>query len=138
MRLFIRLKDGKPFEHPILERNLRMAFPSVDPNNLPDWLAEFKRVPRPEVGVYDVYEGVRYEFDGPMVTDVHTVRPMTLEEKTQKQDEIRAAWSENGFSSWVFDAEGGYFKPPLPYPDDGNIYRWDDESVSWVLEPQDL
>lgn len=34
------------------------------------------------------------------------------------------------FSSWVwFD---GKWSAPLPYPDDGGVYDWDEDSLSWV------
>ena len=30
MRLFIQIRDGQPFEHPIIEDNFREAFPDID------------------------------------------------------------------------------------------------------------
>ena len=34
--------------------------------------------------------------------------------------------------SWVRDGKGGWI-PPIPYPEDGDIYTWDEETVSWVV-----
>ena len=28
---------------------------------------------------------------------------------------------------------GGTWQPPVAYPSDGNKYKWDESSVSWVL-----
>lgn len=84
MELFIRIKNGQPFEHPILGENFKQAFPDVDVDNLPDWIVRFQRVKRPEVGIDEVYEGVTYEWDGDIIKDVHHVRPMTDEEKAAK------------------------------------------------------
>ena len=81
MKLFIKIQDGKPFEHPIMDENMRDAFPHIDQNNLPDTFAEFVRVAPPNIDRFEVYEGVTYEKVGNIYTDVHHVRPMTEEEK---------------------------------------------------------
>lgn len=132
MELFIRIKDGQPFEHPILGDNFRQAFPTVNVNNLPPEFARFERIAPPSMGVYEVYKGVTYECEGGIYKDVHHVRAMTLEEKTAKQNAIKVAWAEDGFSSWVFDEETCSFNSPIPYPDDGKPYWWDEEIISWV------
>lgn len=133
MRLFIRLQDGQPFEHPITEENFCQAFPKVDLNNLPDWIAEFERVETPVPSVYEVYEGVTYEWVDAIVKDVHHIRPMSIEEKTAKQDAVKVKWAQNGFPSWVFNEETCGFNPPVPYPTDGQRYSWNEETTSWVL-----
>ena len=35
MNFYIRIVDGKPFEHPLSEENLMQVVPNFDPNNLP-------------------------------------------------------------------------------------------------------
>ena len=74
MELYIRIKDGQPFEHPILGDNFRQAFPDIDTNNLPLEFAKFTRVPRPVLGANEVYEGCTYAWSGDLITDVHHVR----------------------------------------------------------------
>lgn len=132
MELFIRIRDGQPFEHPILGGNFRQAFPNVDINNLPPEFARFTRVEMPVVGVYEVYEGVTYERNEDGFIDVHHVRPMTTEEKTAKQNAVKAQWAENGYASWVFDEATCTFNPPVPMPQDGKPYQWDEATTSWV------
>lgn len=132
MELYIRIIDGAPFEHPIFSDNFREAFPDVDTNNLPSHFARFVRLPVPSYGIYDVYDGCTYEWEGASVTDVHHVRAMTDEERTAKQDAAKALWAENGYPSWVFNEETCSFDPPTPYPQDGNAYRWDEETTAWV------
>ena len=138
MNLYIQLKNGLPFEHPILEDNFRQAFPHIDVNNLPPAFAKFERVEQPSVGVYEVYEGVTYEKFGDVFKDVHHIRPMTAEEKTAKQNAIKAQWAENpGWTSWIFDEETCSFKPPVPRPIDGKPYRWDEATTSWIeIKPE--
>lgn len=37
------------------------------------------------------------------------------------------------FASWVLNDESCLWEPPVPYPDDGQMYRWDEATVFWVL-----
>ena len=133
-QLFIRLQDGVPFEHPILEDNFKAAFPDVDVDNLPSTFAKFVRVAPPVVGVHKVYEGVAYDRDGDVSTDVHHVRPMSQHEIDEKQNEVKALWAIHGFASWVFDETTCVYKAPVAKPNDGQLYRWDENTVSWVQE----
>ena len=91
LELYIQVKDGQPFEHPIFADNFKLVFPDVDVNNLPaDRFAKFIRVAQPEIGVYEVCEGPSYEWFGDVVKDVYSVRPMTDEERAQKDVELAA------------------------------------------------
>ena len=132
MELYIRIVDGQPFEHPIIDENFRQAFPDVDTNNLPPTFARFTRVPEPAYGVYEICEGCTYEWDGDIVTDVHHVRDMTIEEKNAKQEEVKSNWAENGYASWVFNEDTCSFDPPTPRPTDGEPYVWDEDTTNWV------
>jgi hypothetical protein len=38
--------------------------------------------------------------------------------------------------SWVGDLATMSWQPPVPYPQDGNFYQWDEPTVSWVLVTQ--
>jgi hypothetical protein len=94
LELYIQIRDGQPHEHPIFADNFREAFPDVDTENLPDTFAKFIRVGAPVLGTYEVHEGVTYQwFDG-VVKDVHSVRPMTDEERAVRDVEIATAQAE--------------------------------------------
>lgn len=139
MRLFIQVRNGQPFEHPITEENLRLVFPEIDVDNLPPEFAIFVRVPPPEfLGPYEVYEGVTYERCEKGFMDVHHVRQMTDAEKLEKQNSVKTFWDENGFPSWIFNEETCSFDPPIPCPEGEEIYIWDEESKTWqkLLIPQ--
>jgi hypothetical protein len=88
LELYIRIRDGQPHEHPIFADNFRDAFPDVDTENLPDTFAKFIRVDAPVLGTYEVYEGVTYQWVNDVVKDVHSVRPMTDEERSAKDVEL--------------------------------------------------
>jgi hypothetical protein len=133
MNLYIQIENGKPINHPIMEDNLKQAFPEMDLNNLPETFARFERIISPEVGVYEVSEGITYEWVDGIVKDVHHIRAMTLEERTAKQDAAKDEWQQQGgFASWIFNEEMCYFEPPIPYPADGKIYVWAESTTSWV------
>ena len=138
MKLYIRIKDGQTFEHPIFEDNFREAFPDVDVDNLPDEFAHFERVAPPTLGVYEVYEGTSYgHVVGKLYADVHHVRQMTNEEITAKQEAVKAEWAaaNNGFNSWNFSDALCKYVAPAAYPEDGNQYVWRESDLSWVLVP---
>ena len=50
---------------------------------------------------------------------------------------IGYSWDGTGFAppqpypSWTLD-ENYVWQPPTPYPDDGNLYEWDEDTTSWV------
>jgi hypothetical protein len=39
---------------------------------------------------------------------------------------------EKVYASWVFDEELCQWKAPIPYPENGKPYVWDEDSVSWI------
>lgn len=36
------------------------------------------------------------------------------------------------FRSWVLDAESCQWVSPVPYPNDGQFYLWDEDTTSWI------
>ncbi len=50
---------------------------------------------------------------------------------------IGYSWDGTGFAppqpypSWSLD-ENYVWQPPTPYPDDGPVYEWDEDTTSWV------
>lgn len=36
------------------------------------------------------------------------------------------------FPSWTLDEATCTWVPPVPYPTDGNLYRWDEDAGAWV------
>lgn len=41
------------------------------------------------------------------------------------------------YSSWTLDESIANWTAPVPYPEDGLSYSWDEERLSWVLVPED-
>lgn len=39
------------------------------------------------------------------------------------------------FNSWVLDENTCSWNPPIPMPTDGKMYKWNEETISWVVVP---
>ena len=89
MELFIQIRDGQPFEHPILGSNFREAFPHIDVNNLPPEFARFERIECPDQATTFQVDVVSYQWVNGIVKDVWSVRDMTAEERAAKIEKIR-------------------------------------------------
>ena len=37
------------------------------------------------------------------------------------------------FNSWVLNEDSCLWEPPVAYPDDGEMYSWDEDTTSWQL-----
>ena len=49
-------------------------------------------------------------------------------------DPVRDAFiSPKCFDSWILNEQTCQWEAPVPYPDDGNIYYWNEETLSWYL-----
>jgi hypothetical protein len=38
------------------------------------------------------------------------------------------------YPSWLLNAETCRWQSPVPYPEDGNLYIWDEATQSWVVQ----
>lgn len=48
-------------------------------------------------------------------------------------DEVRDAFiPPQPFPSWVLDEDTCLWEPPTPMPTDGQMYQWDEPTLSWV------
>jgi len=129
MELYIQVRNGQPFEHPIFGDNFRHAFPGIDVDNLPPEFAVFQRVPQNVTpGPFEVAE-VSYQWFDKIVKDVWSVRPMTDQEKAAKIAEYQ---SNKPFPSWTLNEETLTYSAPTPKPQDGKLYRWDEPTLSWI------
>ena len=52
--------------------------------------------------------------------------------------EVGGSWNgsifipKKDFPSWVYDSNTNQWNPPTSHPNDGNAYKWDEESLSWI------
>ena len=36
------------------------------------------------------------------------------------------------FPSWILNNQTWLWEAPVPYPNDGKLYRWDEDTTSWI------
>ena len=89
MQLYIQIKDGVAFEHPIMEDNFLQAFPDVDVSNLPPELAKFTRFECNVVCEKFEVPDVRYIQNGDTWEDGWYCREMTETEKNDTTENER-------------------------------------------------
>lgn len=95
MELFIEMREGLPYGHPILEENFREVYPDVDTQNLPSNFAKFVRTAPPSsVGMFEVEEST-YQVVGDVVTDVWTIRPLEGEQYAMRVDMLRRSLEDD-------------------------------------------
>ena len=138
MNLYIETQDGQTINHPAFEDNLLQAFGAI-----PAHWEPFTRVERPTPGVYQLLESdeaVYAKVDG-VWTDVWTVRDMTAEEKTAKQQATRDAFNTRpqaeNWSAWTLDEATCTMVPPIPRPEPvkGKIVFWSGADANWKEAP---
>lgn len=136
MELYIQIKDGQPFEHPMLAENVRQVFPHVDLNNPAPDFARFVRVDSPRIGEYEIYEGCTYEQVNGFYVDVHHVRPMTDTERAEVDArKLEALKANPPGPNWVWSEEKQKWDSP-PRPTSGGPWRFDPQALNWVLAPE--
>ena len=124
------MRNGQPYEHPVMEENMRQLFPEHDLAIAPDGFSHFTRVPQPVLGVYEKIDS-SYESDGVGgFKDVWHTIPLSDEEKTEK---IAVTKQNSPYPSWIFVEETCTMNPPVEYPEDGKRYQWDEEETNWIM-----
>ena len=50
-------------------------------------------------------------------------------------DSVRDAFiPPQPYESWTLNEDTCLWDSPVPYPNDGNLYTWDESTTSWILE----
>lgn len=138
MNLYIKTENGQIKNHPAYEDNLMQAFGEIPEN----WEL-FVRVKRPVPGVYQLLESdesVYAKVDG-VWTDVWSLRDMTAEEKTAKQQavitEFNTREQAENWSAWTLDEATCTMVPPIPFPKPvgGTVVMWSGADANWKEVP---
>ena len=138
MNLYIETENGNPINHPAFEDNLMQAFGSI-----PERWEPFTRVEQPIPTVYQILESdepVYTKIEG-VWTDVWSLRDMTAEEKSTKQQAVRDAFNTreqaSNWSAWTLDEATCTMQPPIPRPDpvEGVLVFWCGADNAWKEAP---
>jgi len=138
MKLYIETENGQTKNHPAFEDNLLQAFGSI-----PEHWEPFTRVERPVPTIYQILESdepVYTKVDG-VWTDVWSLREMTAEEKTAKQQTVITAFNNrdqaSNWSAWTLDEATCTMVPPIPRPEtvEGVLVFWCGADNAWKEAP---
>lgn len=91
----------------------------------------------------DVYKQTSYNTRGGVHYNAQTGEPSADQSKALRKnyagvgfiyDEARDAFiAPQPYPSWVLDEDSCLWEAPVPRPDDGALYRWDEEAGDWVI-----
>lgn len=118
MNLYIETENGSCKNHPAFEDNILQAFGSI-----PSHWEAFVRVEKPTPNVYQILESdiAVYSKVNGVWTDVWSLRDMTAEEKTAKQQAAIASFNErdqaSNWSAWALDEATCTMQAPIQRPD---------------------
>lgn len=136
MNLVIKIENGEPVNHPILEENLRTLIPDLDIDNLPEGYARFVRKPYPELDNLKMVERTNYVIDpvlstqiNKVWTDEYIIRDLTEEEMLELVDNETKLRNEK----MAKDSNA-----PYPAPEDGNLYVWSSRLNQWIIKPDNF
>jgi hypothetical protein len=90
----------------------------------------------------DVYKRTSYNTHGGIHYDPNTNQPSEDQSKAFRKnyagvgyvyDEFRDAFiPPKPFPSWVLNEQSCLWESPIPMPNDGKMYIWDENTQSWV------
>jgi len=52
-------------------------------------------------------------------------------------EELDAFIPPKPYESWILNETTYSWEAPIPYPEDGGVYAWNEETTSWILVPND-
>ena len=136
MNLYIETENGLTKNHPAFEDNLLQAFGSI-----PAHWEPFTRVERPTLTAYQLLENQEaiYTKVNGTWTDTWSIRDMTAEEKTAKQQATITAFNEqeyaSNWSAWALDEDTCTMQPPIPRPTSVQNMLWCGADNNWKEAP---
>lgn len=125
--------QGNSINHPIEENNLLAHLGIGNPNIIPlDKYQPFERLQPPEIESFEYYTVTYQKRPDGVWTDVFEIHELTREEYLQFLNET----NPNGgkpYPSWILSEDYSTWLPPVPYPEDGQNYVWNENELKWDL-----
>ena len=95
----------------------------------------------------DVYKQTSYNTRGGVHYNPETGEPSEDQTKAFRKNYAGLGWyfdedrdafiPPKPFESWVLDEDTCLWVAPVPYPEDGESYTWDEDAGDWVAVPND-
>lgn len=128
--LYIKVENDQIIGHPVTLENLQLIYQPFDISNPPDNYLPFNRGSYPVTSSpYEVHEA-KYVLSSNVVNEIYETRQMTDDEKQKLWDQ---ELYNKPYSSWILDKNTCIWCPPVPYPEDGNKYYWNEDDLNWKL-----
>ena len=119
MSHFAEIKDGIVQRVIVIEQNVLDSGNWGDPNN---WIQTS----------YNTRGGIHYAPNS-NTPDGGVALRKNYAGKGYTYDQTRDAFiAPQPFPSWLLDEDTCLWDAPIPRPDDGKMYRWDEDTTSWV------
>lgn len=132
-KLFMRVVNGRPIDHPQSEYGMKILFPpdqypnyDYTANILPQEYYPLEILAQPHIQAFQKLN-LTYEFLGDKVRDVWTVVDMNYDDRLVRLAELE---SIKPYPSWVLDEVNSNWIAPVAKPD-GN-YTWSEEQLNWI------
>jgi len=133
MKLFMRVLQGRPIDHPQSEYGMKILFPPTEYpeydyiNSIPPGYYPLEILEQPHINCFEKLT-LTYEFLGDKVRDVWSVHQMNEKERAERLEELE---SIKPYPSWILNEITSDWEAPVLKPETGN-YTWSEESKSWV------
>lgn len=143
--LFIKIgSNNRPESHPILEQNLIDMIRDFDPLNPPEGFVKFVKTPVPELGVYERYAYLDYEYSPELSKkygqetwhEVHHISTLSINERNKIIDKFKKL--NPLLKDWIYDEKEHILVPPVPKPNDGKEYFWNVDVKAWQQNKPEL
>lgn len=133
MDFYIKIENGLSVNHPVALDNLKNLHGEDFEDNY-EQLGYLPCILGPAIGSGSPFVVITpvYTIEGNVVTTTQVARNMTAEERSQTIEHYKEI-SPKEYPSWVFDEGQCIYVPPVEYPNDGNIYQWDEQTTNWIL-----
>lgn len=120
---YVKVIDNNIASQPMSESEIIKQYGNVD-NTFKLYVAESI----PTLSPFEVIDNKTVEIVDDVAKDIWHVRPMTDEEKQKKIADLEASIPP----SWTVDMTTGAFISPHPYPTDGRLYNWNENTKMWI------
>lgn len=132
MDFYIRIENNTPTGNPVALDNLKNLHGEDFEDNFEN-LGYLPCILGPAIGSGSPFVVISpvYTIEGNVVVTTQSARNMTTEERIQTIAHYKDI-TPKPYNSWVFNEDECIYEPPTPHPVDGNAYRWDEETTSWI------
>jgi hypothetical protein len=86
---------------------------------------------------YNTYGGVHYTNGKPSKEQSKTFRKNYAGIGYTYDEERDAFIPPQPYESWTLNEDSCLWESPVPYPADGGLYVWDEDSLAWVEAPDE-